>query len=319
MILRSTRSLGILLVAVALSASALDDGVRQLLASGRINDVLSVATARIEHSPHDTDAYLLAAQAYLAIEDWDKALENSQRAVTFAPDNSDYHMWLGRVYGQKAEHSSIFSKMGWAKKARRELERAVELNPANVGARSDLTEFYIDAPGLVGGGVDKARGQIDALLKLDAAVAHSMLARIADKDNDRPRAERELRAAIDSTQDKARYWIELAAYYEKWKRTDDMEKTVNTAMAAPRVRTDVIFYAGEILFRNNRNFPRAEELLRQYLAAPDEEVPAFRAHYLLGQLFEKQGRKPDAAREYRSALALVPDYKSASDALRRIQ
>jgi len=57
-----------------------------------------------------------------------------------------------------------------------------------------------------------------------------------------------------------------------------------------------------------------------YINGPDktEDAPAFQAHYLLGQILEKQGNKPGAAEEYRAALALAPAYEQAQSALKRV-
>ena len=42
----------------------------------------------------------------------------------------------------------------------------------------------------------------------------------------------------------------------------------------------------------DRNTPLAIQLLKRYLASgPVEEAPAFKAHYLLGMLLERQGDK----------------------------
>jgi TolA-binding protein len=61
------------------------------------------------------------------------------------------------------------------------------------------------------------------------------------------------------------------------------------------------------------------ELLRRYLAAgPVEAAPAFKAHYLLGMLLEKQGDKAGAAQEYRASLSLVRNFGMAQQALNRV-
>ena len=68
------------------------------------------------------------------------------------PNNGEYHLWLGRTYGEKADASNFLTAAGLAKKVRTEFERAVQLDPGNVMARTDLAEFYLEAPGIVGGG-----------------------------------------------------------------------------------------------------------------------------------------------------------------------
>ena len=79
------------------------------------------------------------------------------------------------------------------------LQRAVQLDPNNVGARTDLAEFYLEAPGIVGGGQDKARAQADMVAKLNPAKAHWIQGRLAEKNKDSSTAEKEYRAAIDAS------------------------------------------------------------------------------------------------------------------------
>ena len=82
----------------------------------------------------------------------------------------------------------------------------------------------------------------------------------------------------------------------------------------------VLYGAAEILYRSGRDFNGAAQLLRRYLNGPEktEDAPAFQAHYLLGEILEKQGDKPGAAEEYRAALALAPAYEQAQSALKRV-
>ena len=79
--------------------------------------------------------------------------------MSLDPGNSRFHLWLGRVLGEKADRANSLSAAVLAGKVRGEFERAVQLNPKDVDARLDLAEFYIEAPGIVGGGEQKAREQ----------------------------------------------------------------------------------------------------------------------------------------------------------------
>ena len=51
---------------------------------------------------------------------------------------------------------------GHASKAHRYFEKAVELDPKNLEAMNDLFEYYLEAPGFLGGGFDKAQALADA-------------------------------------------------------------------------------------------------------------------------------------------------------------
>ena len=146
----------LLLTLASLSATAVDSA-RDLLAAGRIDDVISTLNGRSSAAPSDAESANLLCRAYLAIEDLNRAEASCKKAIALDPDNSEYHRWMAHVYGEKADHSNFLSAFGLAGKTRQEFERAVQLSPNDITARSDLAEFYFEAPGVVGGGQDKAR------------------------------------------------------------------------------------------------------------------------------------------------------------------
>jgi tetratricopeptide (TPR) repeat protein len=243
--------------------------------------------------------------------------------VALAANSSEYHLWLGRAYGEKADHIShvnFIAAIRLARKTRGEFERAAQLEPNSVPAQSDLGEFLLEAPGIVGGSVDKAQRVQQKLAALDPATGHWLQARIAEKANRSDRAEREYHAAIDSSTDKGQYWLNLASFLRRANRLDEMEAAIQQAVAASNGADGVLMEAAELLVRTNRNFNAAGKLLRQYLNAtePVEADPAFQAHYLLGSIFEKQGDRNSAAAEYRNALQLASAYAPAQEALKRV-
>jgi tetratricopeptide (TPR) repeat protein len=321
MIRRTLRTLLSLLLWTGLATSlhAADESMQNLLSAGRVDDLIVQLGARIRTNPGDTSSYQVLGQAYLSLGDLDKAVDTLERGVAVAPRSSAAHLWLGRAYGEKADKSNFFSAIGWAKKTRSEFEQAVALDPSNIEARSDLTEFYLSAPGIIGGGIDKARKQIEFIERQDPGLAHFLKSGIQDKKGDRAGAERELYAAIQTSDDPARYWMNLASSYQHLKRFDDMEKAISSGISATRKRSDVLFYAADMLFQTRRNLPTAVTLLREYAANPDQAVPAFKAHYLLGAVLETMGKNEEAASEYKAALLLASQYSQARQAFLRLQ
>jgi len=85
--------------------------------------------------------YLLLAKSHLEMEQWDAAVKSAERTVAVDPQNSKYHEWLGKAYGEKADHVNPFSAMGLARKAGKEFEVAVQLDESNFSARQALIEF----------------------------------------------------------------------------------------------------------------------------------------------------------------------------------
>src|SRR5260370_1525148 len=175
-----------LFLALSLPARATADSPKDLLAAGRVDDVIQTLKQPIRHSSTDAEANTLVCRAYFMLEDWDRGISASELAVNLAPQNSLYPLWLGRIYGEKADRAGFMSAAGLAKKVRNEFERAVELDRKSWEARTDLAEFYLEAPGIVGGGKDKARAQADALASVKPAMAHYINGRIAGKTHDTP-------------------------------------------------------------------------------------------------------------------------------------
>ena len=297
-----------------------DDSAPALLAAGRVDDAITTLRSKINASPSDAEAYNLLCRAYFSMGNWDRGISACEKAIALDPNNSRYHMWMGRIYGEKANDVIFFKAASLAGKVRNEFEAAVRLDPNNVDARSDLGEFYLEAPGIVGGGRDKAEAQARALAALDPAKAHYLYGRIAEKKKDPAAAEKEYRAAIEASHGSALTWFNLALFFRHQQRWDDMEGAIQHAVSAQVDRPEIIMESGEVLLRSGRNFPAAVQYLRRYLALNSkvEEAPAFKAHYLLGTALEKQGDKQAAAQEYRAALSLAKDFSSAQEALDRL-
>lgn len=308
----------VVLLAVLLPASAADSP-KELLAGGRVDEAIQLLQQRISRSATDAESYNLLCRSYFMLEEWERGIAACERARNLDPQNSLYHLWLGRIYGEKADRAGFFSAAGLAKKVRNAFERAVELDPGSWEARTDLAEFYFDAPGIVGGGKDKARAQADAVSALNPGIAHWIKAQIAERSKDPVAAEREYRAFIAASQSAVRAWVELAIFFRHTNRLDEMVDALRNSESAPIDQAESLIDGASILLRTGRDLPLAVGLLRRYLAAPVERGPAFKAHDMLGQLLEKQGDRGGAAEEYRAALALAHNYAQAREHLKRVQ
>lgn len=306
----------LLVLLLAAVGSAADPATLQMLTGGSLNDFLAVLLKN-----NDPEAYNLLSRAYYAMEDWDSAIRYGERAVSARPDNATYHWWLGRQYGEKAAVSNPLLAANLARKTKNEFERSVKLDPTNVAVRADLSEYYIEAPFIMGGGIDKARDQAAQVQKYDAATGHWILARAAEQEKHYDEAEREYRAAIASATSPAPHWMNLAAFYRGRGRLDDMERAIASALAVPGNPAATYYDAAGELSSAGRNYPAAAQYLKKYLASGSfvEDAPAFRAHYRLGQIYEKMNNKPGAIAEYQSCLALASGFDRARQALDQLQ
>lgn len=312
-------ALSTLLIGFVSSTSAVPSA-KDVLAAGHVDEAIQILQGQISRSEANAESQNLLCRAYFMIGDWDRGIPSCERARDLEPKNSLYHMWLGRIYGEKADHAGIVAAAVLAKKVRTSFERAVELDPENWEARTDLAEFYFEAPAMVGGGKDKAQEQAKALMSENPGMAHWVLGRIAEKNKNLDAAEREYRAGIAATHSGTRALFDYASFLRRANRLDDMAVALRPLETAPIDRPESLLDGANLLLRTDRDYALAVRLLRRYFShGTVEEGPAFKAHDLLGQLLEKQGNRHSAAEEYRAALALFHNYKRAEESLKRVE
>jgi tetratricopeptide (TPR) repeat protein len=317
--LRVFRALIALLLILANVGFGVDVAPQELLRTGKADEARRLLEGTLQRNPNDAESYILLCRLNFQLELWDNALLMAEKAVALDPNNSNYHMWLGRSAGRKAENSNPFTAWSLARRVRAEFERAVALDGNNLAVRADLSEYYIEAPGFLGGDKKKAREQAAAVAPRDEALANYINARVEEQQG-KADAEQLYKKALSESGNSARYWIEISYFYRRAGRMQDMQSAIYQALMAPR-HDAIPEYDGAYLFlRTGRDFPNAIAMLKKYINGNtlEEDGPAFRAHYMLGELLEKQGDRKAAAAEYRAALALASEYRPAREALAKV-
>jgi tetratricopeptide (TPR) repeat protein len=273
-------------------------------------------------NPNDAALHNWLARCEFELHEFDRAVVSAERSVELEPANSEYHLWLGRAYGRKAEEAGLFSKFSLAKKSRREFEEAVRLNPSNFPAQDDLIEFYLRAPGIVGGGEEKVLQQIEVLTKVDPVEGHLARARYWLDKKKTDAADAEVRAAVDSQPTGIHAFIDAGEYYERRKDGEGLQRIVEGGMRVEPAEPHLLYFQGvAALLAGNRN-EKAEQSLKRYLETVpprSDRPPHCTAREWLGQLYERENRIADAITVYRAAVAQDPHCKKAHDALRRLQ
>jgi tetratricopeptide (TPR) repeat protein len=280
------------------------------LQQGRADDALQLLESASAADKGDAEAQQLRCRLFLELERWDNAIAACEKAVALDAGNSNNHLWYGRALGEKADRVSFIKAYGLAKRVKSELEMATVLDPRNAEALSDLGQYYTEAPGIVGGGKDKASAVADKLDDVDRARAEELRGRIAASNKDTPAAEQHFREAIAAAHHPATYWMVLGSLYQKQNDVARMQEAIRSGLEADGGRGEPLVDAAHLLTRAGQGPQTAIRLLREYLASPDksEDEPAFRVHLLLAALLSKQGDTAGAAREIQAATAIASVY-----------
>lgn len=221
----------------------------------------------------DGRAYHWIGRNYFMLGDYKKATEALQKSVEAEPGNSENYHWLGKAWGRRAETSSPFTAPGYASKAREAFEKAVAVNPRNLEAANDLFEYYMQAPGFLGGGLDKAAKLSERIAALDPVEGHYARARLAERRKEFRAAEQQLRRAVELAPQQVGRVIDLAKFLAKQGRIQESEQTFEQAEKIDPNHPQLLFQRAETYIRAGRNIPQARALLKRYLQAnltPDD-------------------------------------------------
>lgn len=272
-----------LLIVIALGANAQTSVLEQAQKHFRRTDYDATLKLLLPE-PGKSGAMLeLIGRCYYLEGDFNKAVGYFTKATEASPDNSKYFNWLGRAWGRKAETSSIFTAPRNAVRARKAFERAVQLDSANFDAMEDLFEYYLEAPGFMGGGVEKAEALADKIAAQDPVRGHWLRASLAEKKQEYGTAEKQLRLAVEAAPRQAGRLLDLAKFLARRGRYEESEQTFAKAEKVAPHDPKILFEHAQTLVSTKRDPSAAKRLLEQYIAAPltPEMPPRYEAEALL--------------------------------------
>jgi tetratricopeptide (TPR) repeat protein len=227
----------------------------------------TAAIAVLNQSHPDAANQELLGQCYFMLGEFRKATDALERAASLDPGDSMIQTWLGRAWGRRAETSFAFAAFGHATKTREAFEKALELNPGNTEALGDLFDFYIDAPGMVGGGMEKARSLLPQFARYDPVGGYLAEARIDEKKKQFASAEAGFRRAVEAAPQKAGLHIALAQFLSRLGRYDESEMVFRQAAGLEPDSPRLLFARADAYIKAQRNADQARDLLKKYLAA----------------------------------------------------
>ncbi len=287
----------------------------------RYADARRAFEAAVTREANNARAHLYLGRIALHQTRFDEAIRHLEKAAELEPAAAEHRVWLGRAYGQLAVRSGLMKKFSLAKRSRTELERAVELDPWSLDARSSLVQFYLLAPGIAGGSRSKARAHAAEIAKRSefrGALARAWIAEDRGKHDD---AAREYRAAIAREPDSLIAYWGLAQLWHRAERFDSAFALIDDVIARHPDAMPAYYYYGRGASLSGQRLSEAVHALKRYVAyTPHEgEPPLSSAHYRLGWVYERMGDRAAARREYETSLRLEPTRGEVKEALARVR
>ena len=276
----------ILLLAASLLASAAGSDLERARQLYEITDYDGSLRVLKAIAAKDGSVYQLMGRDYLMSGDFKKATEALEKAVAADPNNSEYALWLGRAYGRRAETSNFLTAIGYGSKARQYFERAVQLNPRNIDALNDLLEFQIEAPGFMGGGLDKAKATIARIAQVDPSEGQWAQSTLDEKRKQYGIAEEHLRRALELAPHQVGRFADLARFLYKQGRYQEGDQTFARAEQLAPNDAKLLYVRAESYIKSGRNLNVARDLLERYLETTisPEDPPKDGARKLLRQI-----------------------------------
>jgi tetratricopeptide (TPR) repeat protein len=286
--------------------------------------ILSLATAasmpQVKDAPAEAKTAFDRGRAAHNAGKTDEAVSAFEQAVALDPTSSLYHLWLGHAYTRQLSSAGFLRKAFIARRSGEAYNMAVKLDASSIEAAEARLDFFLGAPGIVGGGIDKARAEAARIATLDAYRGVMAEARIAEHEKEWPKAERLYRSLMTEYPERSAAVDAWVTLLQNAARFDEAFRIVDARLARLPDEAASLYNLGRLSAVSGQHLARGETAMRRLLMLTSADpVRQSNAHYRLGMIKEKMGDVQAAATEYRAAVDLYPRHEPAATALKRIQ
>ncbi|MES2178059.1 MAG: tetratricopeptide repeat protein [Gemmatimonadota bacterium] len=295
---------------------------KQLLDKRELDAAKAEYTALARMLPNDVTPSLQLGRIAMSQNETEEAIKQFEQCAKIDDTNADCHAWLGNALGNAAMRANKFKLPFLAKRTKKEFDRAVELDPGNIEGRMGELQYYLNAPGFLGGSVEKAREQaaeIEKHNKMRAALAYAV---IAEKDKKTTEAEAAYLRAVSVAPDSVNGYNGLVNLYVREKRWSDAFAILDRVTARIPTELNIPLAVARVAYLSGEQLPRGEAAAKGWLANPPKDASIgskTSAHIRLGNIYEKTGRKELARAEYERALSVNPKSEDAKKALENVR
>lgn len=272
----------------------------------------------IAQDPNVLDAWVMLGNEYYRRRDFTNALRHYRRALEINPEYDLATINLANAYRSMGDYQAAI--LGY--------ERYLEKDPKNAWVRYQLGELYVDldqldraegafrqalsddmrvaaarnALGVIAfrrGDLARAESEIRAAIaqKPDVRLAHFNLALIAEARGDAPTAIREYQTEIDTQAGAYKAAFNLGKLHEQRREAGAQEAAFRKSLELNPRFAEGYFYLAKLLLDRGERLDEAVVLARRGLeVGPDSEFAPL-GHYVLADIYSRQGSPRASQRE----------------------
>ncbi|WP_293938279.1 lipopolysaccharide assembly protein LapB [Iodobacter sp.] len=285
-------------------AQASQADIKQLLNDKKYAEAEKQLKAQLQANPKDDIALLGLGQIPVLSGDSKHLAESItylEKCIEINPNSSACHLWLGNTYGTMVQNSGMLTAAKYASKIKAEFARAVELDPQSYEARDGLNNFYLQAPGIVGGSISKAKANTEEFAKLQPNLGHLLRASVliaADK-FEHAQAELLLTKAGDELDALLNTWLQLGLAYLNDNQADKSAALFQRLLTQYPNQASFHLGLGKSLLEQSKLDPAIQSL--EQAVHLDKNIGA---QYRLAIAYQRKGDKQKAIANFEQFLAL---------------
>jgi len=299
---------------VVLSAQADSAGIK-LLEQRKFSEANLFFRNAVKNNGSDAEARYFLARTLMILGEFDEAEDEIDEAIELNENVAKYHLVRGQILGQQAMNANFLSQGLLAPKIKNAFLRASELDPNNIEAHVSLYNYYIMAPGILGGSEDKAVEEINAVERLDVFRSHLLRAGYYIRKKDSVKAETEMKKAIASNPTKTAGYKQLGYFYlNRQQFTEAYEQMKKYTELEPKNPDSYDSFAD--VLKAEKKF---DEAIEKYLYALSIDKTFSPSIFSLGECYEGKGEKLKAKETYQWFLKVEPKGRRAETAKKKLE
>jgi tetratricopeptide (TPR) repeat protein len=311
-----SRTILICSAAVTLLSAQVDSTGHRLLRDRKFADAEAFFTAAVKKDGKNPESRYHLAMSKMMLQNLDDAEDEVDEAIEINENVAKYHLLRGQILGQQAMTANVLSQGMLAPRIKNAFLKASQLDPSNVEARQALYNYYVMAPGIMGGSEEKALEQASAVVKLDPFRGHLMMANFYNRiKKDTTAAEQQIKKAIAAEPDRGGGYKQLGYLYMNQRRFTEAYEQMQRYISAEPKNPDSHDSYGDVLKAEKKY----DQAIEKYHVALSVDKNFGASIFSLAECFELKGQKQKAKETFQWFLTVEPNGRRADAAQKKIK